>query len=243
MIIEGDEIPPGENAVIIANHQVDIDWWYIWSFANLYQRHGDVRIGLRADMKHIPIFGWGMYFFDFLFISRAWEKDQMTMTKKFSSWIEAGIPLWFVIFPEGTTIYESQMQKSKDYALTQKRQPLEHLLLPRTTGLQLAVKLLNPSVSVVYDVTIGYPSYSGEIPTYEMGYTRRKDIEIPSFLSVLLGKPPGVIRVHVKRRVINKEIIENNFVQWVDDVWKEKDQRLTQFINNGNTSFLLPGGH
>jgi 1-acyl-sn-glycerol-3-phosphate acyltransferase len=31
-------------------------------------RHGDFKIILKESLKFLPIFGWGMYFYEFIFV-------------------------------------------------------------------------------------------------------------------------------------------------------------------------------
>lgn len=62
-------------AIIIANHQVDADWWYIWQAARHYNGAGNIKIVLKDQLKYVPIVGWGMRLFEFLFLRRNIEQD------------------------------------------------------------------------------------------------------------------------------------------------------------------------
>ena len=42
---------------------------------------------------------------------------------------------------------------------------------------------------------MAYSGYSGEIPTWEMGYTRDRDVDIPNLGALLKGRAPGPVRV------------------------------------------------
>ena len=49
LVISGDgPADPSRPAVIIANHQVDADWWYSWEFARAYRLHGRLKIILKV---------------------------------------------------------------------------------------------------------------------------------------------------------------------------------------------------
>ncbi|CAN0533932.1 unnamed protein product, partial [Laminaria digitata] len=37
---------------------------------------------------------------------------------------------------------------------------------------------------------MGYTGYGGEIPTWEMGYGRDRDVDIPNLGTLLRGRPP-----------------------------------------------------
>lgn len=40
---------------------------------------------------------------------------------------------------------------------------------------------------------MGYTGYSGEIPSWEMGYTRDKDVDVPNLGALLKGRAPGPV--------------------------------------------------
>lgn len=52
-------------------------------------------------------------------------------------------------------------------------------------------------VSFVSFFQIAYSGYHGEIPSWEMGYKRERDVEIPNLRSLLKGRAPGPVRVYV----------------------------------------------
>jgi hypothetical protein len=135
---------------MIANHQIDADWWFSWELARAYKLHGRLKIILKvryphtylgsiikqsigesirvsrfgasvsfhptspdtamrhinlgmesmlyqyradgmlkchapalwpvqADLKNIPVMGWGMRQFEFLFLDRKWESDRQRL--------------------------------------------------------------------------------------------------------------------------------------------------------------------
>jgi len=228
IVVTGDAIRPEDRAVIISNHQVDIDWWYLWCLARAFDCHGMIRICAKSELKWVPIIGWGMYLFDFLFLSRRWELDQLEMEKKFSKWVKSSIPFFFIIFPEGTTVQTQGMITSAEFAAKANRSVLQRLLLPRVTGLRKALECLT-NADCVYDVTLCYDGYTGEIPTYEDGYDRQRDKAIPSFQKVLKGFCPKKVYFHITRRPIPPLDLDN-FTRWLDECWLEKDRRLDQFV-------------
>lgn len=69
------------NSVLISNHQIYTDWlslWHILSLSNL----GDCIYIYLKDLSWIPILGKGMKNFNFLFLSRKWEKDKVLLTNQ-----------------------------------------------------------------------------------------------------------------------------------------------------------------
>ena len=56
--------------------QVDCDWWFVFEIMRRLGRHGALKIILKDDQKHVPVLGWGMRGFGFIFLRRDWAKDR-----------------------------------------------------------------------------------------------------------------------------------------------------------------------
>lgn len=72
----------------------------------------------------------------------------------------SGLPVWLVIFPEGTRYNPIQNQnvidKSKEFSIKKGFEPLEHVLYPRSGATIAAIKSLKDQFDAVYDVTLIY---------------------------------------------------------------------------------------
>lgn len=69
------------NSVIISNHQIYVDWLYIW-FLSCVGNLGDSVLIMLKDLSRIPGFGYGMKLFNFMFLSRKWNKDKVVLTNQ-----------------------------------------------------------------------------------------------------------------------------------------------------------------
>ncbi|EQC41960.1 hypothetical protein SDRG_00809 [Saprolegnia diclina VS20] len=221
--------------IILANHQVDADWWYLWQMARLQGAAGNVKITLKGELKHVPIIGWGMQFFEFLFLKRNIEHDRLHVQEYMQSFLQDKFPFWMIIFPEGTTIHTEYVAKSKAFAAKTNRPTFEHLLLPRSTGLQIMMDAFSSDDTQtkpdIYDLTMAYPSYSGEVPTFAMGYGRNVDSDIPSMKSLVAGSGPDDVFVHGQK--FSFEDVQSLGVEaFLDRQWRAKDKLLTEFIAN-----------
>ena len=78
--------------------------------------HGDVKIMLIEIIGKIPLLGFGIWFFDFIFMKQKWEKDKSNVEKHILKAKNPDIPLWFLLFPEGTLNTPGNVEKSKNYA-------------------------------------------------------------------------------------------------------------------------------
>ncbi|CAI5742713.1 unnamed protein product [Hyaloperonospora brassicae] len=233
------ELPadPSKPAIIIANHQVDADWWYIWQAARQLKAAGNVKIVLKDQLKYLPILGWGMRLFQFLFLRRRIDQDQKHIQQYMDGLITDKFPFWLVLFPEGTTIHKEYVTKSQAFAAREGRPKFERVLLPRTTGMQIILDAAAAVKPDIYDLTLAFPSYSGEVPTFDMGYGRKVDTEVPSMKSLVAGKQPaGNVAIHSHK--FRYEDATADLQGFLDARWKEKEERLTYFVEHQR----FPGG-
>ena len=153
-----------ERIVIMANHQIYIDWIYLWWVAYTNRMHGHIYIILKESLKYIPVIGPGMIFFGFIFMSRKMQKDQPRMKHRLSKLKQVhsrlgltGLdPMWLLIFPEGTNLSPNGRKKSAAWAKKSGLQDMKHQLLPRSTGTFFCLNELKGTVAWVYDCTIAY---------------------------------------------------------------------------------------
>ncbi|GJJ09633.1 hypothetical protein Clacol_003857 [Clathrus columnatus] len=89
-----------DKLVIMANHQVRTpvlmechknsnmvsqiyaDWLYLWTFLYMGALDTDILILLKKSLKWIPVLGWGMQMFHFIFLSRSWASDRNELARK-----------------------------------------------------------------------------------------------------------------------------------------------------------------
>ncbi|KAI8929652.1 acyltransferase-domain-containing protein [Entophlyctis helioformis] len=177
--------------VIMANHQIYSDWWYIWLMAWFKGAHGELKIMLKHDLSKVPILGWGMQFFEFLFLERKWLKDRKTLTQNLLRAKTDNMPLWLLMFPEGTVITDDTQGKSRAFA---KKNDIsddpKYVLIPKSTGLYNSLRILQPEAEYIYDFTIGYSGINaGQCPFDEYPLSR----------VFYEGNGPQQIHIHVDR--------------------------------------------
>lgn len=142
--------------------QLYTDWLYLWWIAYTARMHGHIFIILKESLKYVPILGWGMQFFSFIFLSRNWTKDRerfahrLGKLKRKQDGKDTYNPMWMLIFPEGTNLSPSARRKSRAWAEKQGIRDCEHVLLPRSTGLKFCLEELGDTVEWVYDCTLAY---------------------------------------------------------------------------------------
>ncbi|KAG8834405.1 hypothetical protein FRC18_002066 [Serendipita sp. 400] len=198
-----------KKVVMIANHQIYADWWYLWCFSYFANTHAYILITLKKSLKWIPILGWGMQFFDFIFLARSWVSDRSRLTSALakiaahhttttSDKPEEDEPLNFLIFPEGTLVSKDTVPVSRKYAEKMNLIHPNHTLLPRSTGLHNSLLALSQLPSLyLMDVTVAYPG----IPAggYGQSYYTLRSI----FMN---GIPPPEIVYHIRLYRVQKEV-------------------------------------
>ncbi len=107
----GDDLTNDKKrSLIILNHRTRMDWMYIWMVHSRFQILGQLKIVLKAQLKHLPglgkvllvlkiniyilfIIGWAMQHAAYLFLERVWEKDQEKIKNMISYYKSCQSPL------------------------------------------------------------------------------------------------------------------------------------------------------
>lgn len=215
----------GERALWMANHRTRIDWMLLWSVALRTRTLHQMKIVLKAPLRKIPIFGWAMQHFVFIFLQRQWADDQIYLHKLLSFLTTREPEASYLIFPEGTDLSESNRDKSNSFAAKTDLPPREYSLYPRTTGWTFMYPLLREHVAAVYDITMFYVDHSAK--------------ERPSEASLLSGRMPRMIHFYIERVPIQELEKEQDQSEWVQARFKRKEEMLKAFYEQNGK---LPEG-
>ena len=218
--------------VVIANHQIYTDWWFIWLLLWWNSQHQHIRIVLKKELLAVPVFGWGMRFFQFIFLDRKWRKDQQTLSRSLLQASRCDLPLFLVLFPEGTVITSDTHERSRQYASKSLMRPsvmTKHVLIPKSTGLLHCLQSIRSSFNqYLFDLTICYDCDPSQFPY---------DVLSPydTFIRCI-----GPRRIYIHVNAIPIDTIPGidapdtpAFEQWLRDLYVEKDQRMHSFLSNG----------
>ena len=130
------------------------------------------------------------------------------------------------MFPEGTNLSPNARAKSRKWAEKSGIKDCEHVLLPRSTGLKFCLEELGNTVEWVYDCTLAYEG----IPRGEYGQ------DIYSLRSIYLqGRAPKSVNMYWRRFAVKDIPVQdaNVFEKWVLERWREKDQLVEYYMQNG----------
>jgi len=214
IVVSGDDVPPRENAMVVANHQAMSDILVLLAYARSKERLGDLKWFVKKALKYVPGIGWGMSFLDCLFVERTWLADKTSIERTFARLVTHRVPLWLVSFVEGTRLTPAKLQRAVEYARSVQMQPLRHLLVPRIKGFVACVAGLRSHIDAVYDVTI---AYEGGVPTlwqYAQGFAR-------------------VAHVHVRRYPVALLPPQDELATWLLARFRDKDELLERYYRHG----------
>ncbi|ODQ83095.1 hypothetical protein BABINDRAFT_159551 [Babjeviella inositovora NRRL Y-12698] len=71
-----------DNSVLIGNHQIYTDWIFLWYLTYIGNVATDIHILMKDSILKIPVIGWGMGNFRWIYMSRKWETDKTNMSNR-----------------------------------------------------------------------------------------------------------------------------------------------------------------
>ncbi|WP_429082242.1 acyltransferase [Aeromonas bivalvium] len=205
--------------MVIANHQSWVDILVLQRVFN-----GQIpflKFFLKKELIWVPFLGLAWWALDFPFMRRysrkLLEKKPHLRGKDIETTRQAcakfrHIPVSVMNFVEGTRFTAHKHDKQGA--------PYRHLLHPRAGGIAFTLAAMGGKLHQLVDVTIGYPG------------------GIPSFWDFMCGRVE-TIRVRVRFLPIEPHLVgdyfndpefQQGFQQWLNGIWREKDQTLTQLL-------------
>lgn len=231
----GDPIPwdKQENVIVLCNHQSSVDWM-VSDFIGIRQGSlGRIRYILKSGLKYLPLYGFYFAQHSCIYVKRSGADDQAHIIRKLKEMKARKLPMWLVIFPEGTryNVLNTQLiEKSQKFAAERGLQVLSHVLTPRTKATEASFEVLSSDyLDAVYDLTIAYSN------AYESPVPRRP---APSMTDFLLSRGQ---KVHVYcRRFAAHDFPKDNeeTKKWLHERFAEKDRILNKFYSEGGQ---MPG--
>ncbi len=215
IVVTGDAVPDQENALVLVNHQSMSDVPAVLSYARERRCVGDLKWFAKNSLRYVPAVGWGLAFLDCPFLKRDWARDQASIEGTFATLVRDRVPMWMVVFPEGTRTTAQKLEASQRWAAEQGLPRLEHVLAPRTKGFTASVMGLRSHITAVYDVSLGYEGGVPSLWQHMQGYAKRRHVHVRRFpIASLPADEAGLSR-------------------WLWDRFVEKDALLDGFYKTG----------
>lgn len=202
-----------ENAIVVLNHNFEIDFLCGWTFCERFGVLGSSKVLAKKELAYVPLIGWMWYFLEIVFCKRKWEEDRRTVTQSLQNLRDYPENYWFLLHCEGTRFTPEKHRVSMQVAESKGLPRLKHHLLPRTKGFCVTVQNLRGTVAAVYDSTLNF-----------------RNNENPTFLGLLNGRKYHA-DLYVRR--IPLDLIPENEAEcsaWLHKLYQEKDQFQEQYI-------------
>lgn len=207
--------------MLIANHQSWVDIMILVRVLN--GRIPYVKFFFKQELLWVPILGQALWAMDFPVMRRhskaqirrnpALANQDFERTRRACEMYRQS-PVTIINFLEGTRFTPAKHQAQGE--------TYRHLLQPKAGGLAFTLAAMNGQLRQLLDVTIAYPNGRPSFWDYACGRVREVDMHIRSMpiTADLIGDYPG-----------DAEFRER-FQSWVNDLWREKDQRVEYLIND-----------
>ena len=219
-----DDVHINGKYLLVSNHQS-------WVDTSIVQYIGEKRLPLtrfftKFELIYIPIVGQAFYFLDFPMMRRhskeaiaknpALKGKDIEEAKRACALLKDK-PFTLLNYLEGTrfTTGKHAVQQS----------PYTHLLKPRAGGLSLAISALGDDIDGILDMTIVYPD---GVPSYGdlwKGNIKRLGVDL-RYIDM-----PETLFAGIKQGGYEEdEDIKAQMFDWVEQVWHQKDQRITAML-------------
>ncbi|CAF1053197.1 unnamed protein product [Rotaria sordida] len=217
-----------ENVLFISNHQSSVDWIIANMLAVRQDSLGHIRYILKNELKWIPLYGFYFQQHGCIYVHRNDKGDLERVEKGIGQIKSNGLPVWLVIFPEGTRYnpIKSQdvIERSRQFAKQKGVPPFDNVLYPRTGATIAAINALKDNFDAVYDVTVMYS------PTYDEN--RQIRLAASSMAEFLQGQTKE-LHIHIKRISIDTVPSKTNeqISNWLYQRFIIKDKLLKYFYD------------
>ena len=220
VVVQGDgALDNAGHYLVIANHQSWVDILILQFVSN--RRIPLLRFFLKRQLFWVPLLGLAWWALDFPFMRRysrkLLEKKPHLKGKDIETTRQAcakfrHMPVSVMNFVEGTrfTVGKHDRQGA----------PYRHLLHPRAGGIAFTLAAMGDQLHKLVDVTIAYP---GGVPSYwDFMCGRVKEIKV------------RVRFLPIERNLVgdyfNDPEFQQEFQQWLNGIWHEKDQTLDKLL-------------
>uniref|UniRef100_G1RY32 1-acylglycerol-3-phosphate O-acyltransferase 5 n=1 Tax=Nomascus leucogenys TaxID=61853 RepID=G1RY32_NOMLE len=225
ILLYGDLPKNKENIIYLANHQSTVDWIVADILAIRQNALGHVRYVLKEGLKWLPLYGCYFAQHGGIYVKRSAKFNEKEMRNKLQSYVDAGTPMYLVIFPEGTRYNPEQtkvLSASQAFAAQRGLAVLKHVLTPRIKATHVAFDCMKNYLDAIYDVTVVYEGKDD-------GGQRR---ESPTMTEFLCKECPK-IHIHIDR-IDKKDVPEEqeHMRRWLHERFEIKDKMLIEFYES-----------
>lgn len=246
-------------SIIIANHQIYTDWVFLWWLTSTAGLSGNIFIILKKSLESIPILGYGMRNFRFIFLSRKWAQDKITLHNGLGT-IDANSRGVGPLSGSRPLEVNEDGEMHWDVARSEESKAWPYCLLLFPEGTNLSARTRRRSVS--FAEKIGKQSFRHVLLPHATGLRTsltllKASVEVVYDVTIgysgvgrdsygeliyrlpnifLRGETPKLVDMHVRAFNVAEIPVddEKEFNQWLYRVWKEKDDLMETYYAKGS---------
>jgi len=162
---------PKDNYLVVSNHITAIDFVLV----NNINKHmfSSAKYAFKDSLRVIPVFYQAVLLLKFLVLSRSFEHDRLLIEKYISDLRKEKLPLWFVLFCEGTRFDEKKKKEADEFCKANGMKPFNNVLCPRYKGFSIFQQnLKNSYIKKVLDLT--FYCKEGSFSAFDMLLTAKR---------------------------------------------------------------------
>ncbi|KAF7684127.1 hypothetical protein TCON_0687 [Astathelohania contejeani] len=255
-----------KKTIIISNHQTNYDWLFIITVLHSLGKYEDIFIILKESLAKVPIYGYGMKVFGYIFLKRKWHEDRETLVNGLKM-LRSRDSYNLLLFPEGTLIDSQTHAKSKVFSETNnilfEGKPFnpEEVLIPRKRGFSVIYDILKDEIDGIIDITILFNPYEkypqDKSSLWDVFITRKAIVDFiftisfiknspeiakEDFLYDIFSKKENLILKYKERK---EEIKSLENIENIHDIWygKKGNYKYGKVFVWSNVSQILLTGY
>ncbi|ADM11415.1 acylglycerol-3-phosphate acyltransferase-like protein [Encephalitozoon intestinalis ATCC 50506] len=152
-----------ESYLVISNHLGSVDFILINEITRKSGMMAHAKYAIKDGLRIFPIFYQIVVYLGFLVLKRSFEKDKKKIIEYLRFFDVSNLPIWFVLYPEGSRFTEKLKLESWRYSDKKGMIRLNNVLFPRYKGFKLICEQLrNSRIKKIVDITFSYSE--GEVP-------------------------------------------------------------------------------
>lgn len=187
-----------------------------WAVAIALGRLAHLKIVLKDSLRLAPGFGWAMQCNSYPFVCRKDRNKDLETLQRVSFLGGEGLKSALLLFPEGTDLSDSNLQKSHAHAEKEGLAKYMQVLHPRTAGFETAL-------SAMMEVAKKKQAEKPSLLDITVAYVHQVPGELPSEVK-FFGKGECVEEVHMLLQRIPLEMDMADAAKLCTQLWKDKEE-------------------
>lgn len=243
--VHTESMPAPSQTLVVANHPSELDPFLMMPALDALGGLPAMLTVLKAELRNVPVLGWGCRMFDYIFLQRRADRDLPAIADaaKFMARLPPAAETWLpflgeapasvVLFPEGTVLWPGAVARSRAFAASNGKAQLLTLLQPRFRALQQLLQH-NPRITRILDLTL---TYTDELLH---GQTAETYGEGRSFQRLAWHRGAVPHTVHVDARYLDAAPFREDVEAALQALWVQKDAIIQRRLLGKTPVGVLP---